>query len=385
MIASDLNPTLKTHERKTVRRQRYQKGSLQVRKHGRRKMWTLLYRDGGTRRYETLGSCAEMSKSQAEQKRDEVLREVNARNSAAPDSGITFGAFVEAVALPFCRAKWKRSTAATTENRIKHHLLAEFAKVKMRDLRLNHLQTFLNNKQAELSKSVVAHLRWDLHQIFKVARAEGYIESDPTQALYTPRATEVSVKRTMTREEVEKHIAALSTRERLIDHLAIFVGMRPGEILALQRHHVNEECTEVVIKQRLYRGVIDSPKTESSFRTVAVPPVTAALLKDWMAFVGRSPNAWVFASENSAAPLWRDNVWYRHMKPELDKVGLGWANFQVMRRTHASLGHEAGIDPKVAADQRGHGIGVSLDTYTKASIGSRAEAGATLERAVFAA
>ncbi len=385
MIASDLNPTLKTHERKTVRRQRYQKGSLQVRKHGKRKMWTLLYRDGGTRRYVTLGSYAEMSKSQAEQKRDEILSEVNARNSLSRDSEITFGAFVEAIALPFLRSKWKRSTAATTENRVKHHLLAEFANVKMRDLRLKDLQAFLNNKHAVLSRSVVAHLRWDLHQIFKVARAEGYIERDPTQALYTPRANEATVKRTMTREEVEKHIAALETRERLIDHLAIFVGMRPGEILALQRRHVNESCTEVVIGQRLYRGVIDTPKTESSFRTVAVPPKTAARLKDWMPLVGSDPNAWVFASENPAAPLWRDNVWYRHMKPKLDEVGLGWANFQVMRRTHASLGHQAGIDPKVAADQRGHGIGVSIDTYTKSSLGDRAEAGATLEKAVFAA
>ncbi len=102
-----------------------------------------------------------------------------------------------------------------------------------------------------------------------------------------------------------------------------------------------------------------------------------------MALVGSDPEAWVFASENPAAPLWRDNLWYRHMKPRLDKVGLGWANFQVMRRTHASLGHEAGIDPKVAADQRGHGIGVALDVYIRASIGRRAEAGAKLENAVF--
>ena len=43
---------------------------------------------------------------------------------------------------------------------------------------------------------------------------------------------------------------------------------------------------------------------------------------------------------------------------------MAWANFQVLRRTHASLGHDAEIDPKVAADQRGHGIGVALDVYT---------------------
>jgi hypothetical protein len=31
---------------------------------------------------------------------------------------------------------------------------------------------------------------------------------------------------------------------------------------------------------------------------------------------------------------------------------MGWVNFQVLRRTQASLGHKEGVDPKVAADQR---------------------------------
>jgi integrase len=325
-----------------------------------------------------------MSKSKAEQERDEIVREANSRNSATPDSEITFGSFVETIALPFCRSKWKRSTAATTENRIRHHLIAEFGEFRLAELRLKDLQMFLNRKaDTGLSRSVVAHLRWDLHQIFKVARAEGHIVRDPTQALYTPRGGEVVEKRTMTREEVRQHIAVLALRERVIDQLAIFVGMRPGEILALQRKHVNGGCTEVRIAQRLYRGYIDTPKG-SSHRTVAIPPATAELLRAWVEFVESDPDAWVFASENRAEPLWRDNVWYRHMKPKLDNVGLGWANFQVMRRTHASLGHDAGIDPKVAADQRGHGIGVSLDVYTKASMHRRAEAGALLETAVFA-
>jgi hypothetical protein len=73
------------------------------------------------------------------------------------------------------------------------------------------------------------------------------------------------------------------------------------------------------------------------------------------------------------------------MKPKLDKVGLGWANFQVLRRTHASLGHDEGIDPKVAADQRGHGIGVAIDVYTKAALSRRAEAAERLENAVLTA
>ena len=60
-------------------------------------------------------------------------------------------------------------------------------------------------------------------------------------------------------------------------------------------------------------------------------------------------------------------------------------NFQALRRTHASLGHKAGIDPKVSADQRGHGIGVALDVYTKAALSTRAEAAKQLEESILAA
>jgi integrase len=186
----------------------------------------------------------------------------------------------------------------------------------------------------------------------------------------------------MTGKEARQHIDALDLRERVIDYLALFIGMRPGEILALQRKHVSEDCSSITIEQRLYRGDIDDPKTATSKRKVGIPPETAGVLHDWMELVRREPDAWVFESENPSKPIWRDNCWYRQMKPKLEKVGLGWANFQVLRRTHASLGHAAKVDPKVAADQRGHGIGVALDVYTQTSIEARRAGAEMLERAV---
>lgn len=113
-----------------------------------------------------------------------------------------------------------------------------------------------------------------------------------------------------------------------------------------------------------------------------MPPTTAEALRNWLELaVDTRPDAWAFPSENPDQPLWMDNVWYLHMQPKLKAVGLEWASFQVMRRTHASLGHEAGIDPRVAADQRGHGVDVALDVYTQVSLEKRAEA-AKLEQSV---
>jgi len=348
-------------------------------------MWVLLYRDGSTRKYATLGVYSQMSKSEAETKRDELVAEANARNAIAPNPDIKFGEFLEGVALPFLRGKWKKSTRSTTENRIQYHLGREFGEKRLTALGLKELQSFLTAKAETLSRSVVAHLRWDLRSIFKLALAEGYTDRDPTAALFTPKEKAPSPSPSLSKEEVEIYVNVLELRERVIAHLAIICGMRPGEILALKRRHIAGDSRKLEIEQRLYRGDIDTPKTHKSTRTVAIPPKTASILTEWMELVDESPEAWVFASENSATPMWRDNVWYRHMKPRLETVGLDWATFQVLRRTHASLGHDEGIDPKVAADQRGHGIGVAIDVYTKAALSRRAEAAERLEKALLTA
>jgi integrase len=346
-------------------------------------MWVVLYWEGGARKYHTLGIHSKMSKGDAQEKQAEFMKDVNARLANAPDPDISFGDFLEGVALPFYRLKWKRSTRSTTEN---HHASSGgFSRNQAAGDHAKSLQRFLNDKAGGLSRSMVAHLRWDLRAVFKLALAEGHTERDPTAALYVPKAAAVAPTRALTGKEVELYIKALELRESVITHIAIFAGMRPGEILSLQRRHLSSDCRKAVIEQRLYRGDIDTPKTKTSRRIAAIPPVTAGLLKRWMEFVGAKPEAWVFASENPKKPMWRDNIWYRYMKPRLEPLGFGWANFQALRRTHASLGHEAGIDPKVAADQRGHGIGVAIDVYTKAALAKRAEAAERLEKAVLTA
>jgi len=126
MIRTDLNSPLRTHERKNVQRKRFQEGSLQVRSHGRLKNWVVLYRERGVRKYQTLGLYSKLTRSAAQEKQAVFMQEVNARLATAPDPSVTFGDFLEGVALPFYRVKWKASTASTTESRMRYHLLGEY-------------------------------------------------------------------------------------------------------------------------------------------------------------------------------------------------------------------------------------------------------------------
>lgn len=363
-----------------MRRRRFQKGSLQQRRRGKAKRWVCLYYDAeGHRRYETLGPGT-LTKSEADQLRVDFMATINTVTEEG--SAVTcLKWFVEEKYLPFQRGRWKSSTAGTTENRIQYHIVKELGGVAMETVTLTTLQEYLEGKAATLSFSVVDHLRWDLKSIFDMAIAERLLTVNPAATLYTPKTAKRKPKRVMTAADVQTAIAAVEPREQAVLCLAILVGLRPGELLGLQRRHVATNCGTVEVQQRVYRGEIDDPKTLGSVRTVAVGPRSAKVLSEWMeSAVERHPEAYVFAGE-SGRPLWRDTLLYDHIRAKLKPHGLEWVDFQVMRRTHGSLGHK--IDPKVMADQRGHGIGVAVDVYTESSIGDKAAAVRKLEEKVF--
>jgi integrase len=166
----------------------------------------------------------------------------------------------------------------------------------------------------------------------------------------------------LTAEQVRRYLGVLDPPARLMARLAIYEGFRPGEILALRWGSLDDDIARVT--ERVYWGQFDAPKNGKA-PEVAVSGGTLADLRLWRR-VGRSTDAGalVFPSENAGSPLSMRNFWPRAFKPRLEKIGLAWATFQVLRKTNASLSQKAGVEPKVSADQRGHGLGVSMEVYT---------------------
>lgn len=112
--------------------------------------------------------------------------------------------------------------------------------------------------------------------------------------------------------------------------------MRPSEILGLQWQDLDVDS--VWVRRRVFKSNVDTPKNERSARRVALSNGTARLLNEWLQdHVGPSEDAWLFPSETLKTPLRRNNLWRRNFAPKLKPVHLEWANFQVMRRSFASL------------------------------------------------
>ncbi len=363
-----------------MRRKRFQRGCVRKVKHGRRWVWLGKYREDGIGRTKVLGHCAELTEGGAWAKLQEYLLPLNEKAGQRQALPTNFRAYVSNVYLPQRRKKWKDSTDQTTTERIQKHLLRAFESFELSDLTRDRLQKFLDQKARTLSRSVVSHLRWDLNAIFKMAADDAIIQGNPAGSLVTPKEAKTATKRTMTKEQVWSALSVLDLREKIIFLLAVLVGMRPGEILALRWGRIDSEMIDVA--QRVYRGLPDDPKTERGKRQAALPPDLARDIEDWRDIsADASPDALVFPSERGTF-LSRDNFLRRNIQAKLADIGLGWVNFQVLRRTQASLGHKEGVDPKVAADQRGHAIGVAINTYTDSDLESRREVVTKLERAL---
>jgi integrase len=145
--------------------------------------------------------------------------------------------------------------------------------------------------------------------------------------------------------------------------------MRPGEIFAMTWGRLT--ATHADIMQRVYRRKLDTPKTDNSTRHAALSVGLLADIEAWRSVaISAKDEAWVFPSERMTT-LSKDNCWRRSMLPKLQAVGLGWANFQVMRRTHATLMRQLKADPKLVADQLGHTVDVSLNVYAQSPVAGR--------------
>jgi hypothetical protein len=154
---------------------------------------------------------------------------------------------------------------------------------------------------------------------------------------------------------------------------AKYLRKHPGVLLGVVR----------LVQRRFYRGNIDTPKTNNSIRTIALPKSVAADLNACRAQRhANAPEDWLFPSEIQK-PLWANTLWYDCIKPALQKIGLGMVNYQVLRRTAVTLlNSTANADPTIIAAMLGHTVDVSLNTYNKVGIELQRQAVQTLDSAI---
>lgn len=166
--------------------------------------------------------------------------------------------------------------------------------------------------------------------------------------------------------------------------IALYMGLRQGEILGLQWVDINFEKRTLSVRRTLKEGSrycpdgtgltharTNPPKTRNSERTLVIPDaVMAFLTKQRKHEVGlrlRAGEAWqatgfVFVNELGGA-LWASNVG-KKFRSHLKSNGLRHVRFHDLRHSAATIALESGARLEEVSQALGHAtIAITKDTY----------------------
>jgi integrase len=121
-------------------------------------------------------------------------------------------------------------------------------------------------------------------------------------------------KPSLTTKEVEQVLERAKGRYKVLFALLAGTGLRIGEALGLKLgEHVSDDFSTIRVKQSVWRGSVQTPKTDNAVREIDLPTSLAAFLKVHIS--GRT-SGFVFESE-SGRPLTQRNV----LRDGLRKIG----------------------------------------------------------------
>jgi site-specific recombinase XerC len=287
--------------------------------------------------------------------------------------------FVEQVYIPqkYENGDWRKATGQEAEYLFRRSILPEIGEVRCRDLKAAHLRAVLRKLAGTgLSYESVSKVRFAMGDMVKRMVAEEYLTSNIASGLKTPKTARRSDRSRLRRVTLAEYLRAwtvLDERERLAFDLVTFCGLRESEVYGLKNGDLCQQGA-IRVERSWYKGDINPTKTDA-VREVGVGPEIFERLAAWIATLPEgNSEGWVFPSERIVTPLLPDNVLRRCIHPRLEPLGFGWINFAVLRRSHSTLHQERGTDPKIIADQQGHGLGVHLSEYVESSVARKQDA-----------
>jgi len=219
--------------------------------------------------------------------------------------------------------------------------------------------------ESGLSWECADHYRNLLLKLYKTAKKWGYHSGpNPAAGVELPEKTPVREKHIFELDQIPGLLTTLREPVRTIVTLGLLTGLRIGEILGLRWKDVDSGTGQIRVTQASYRGLLGTPKTKHSKRSVPLPQ---ALQDELMRFRERSqatPEELVFHTA-SGRPYNDSNLLHRELKPAGRKLGMPWLNFHTLRRTHATLFQVAGGSLRDAQAQLGHSkMSTTLEIYT---------------------
>ena len=290
----------------------------------------------------------------------------------------------------------KESTKQLYTAIYKRHVAEQIGKRKLKDVRAEQAQRILNKMAKTYSKTTVNLTDVVMIGLFDQAERNGLILKSPMRLVRMPKTESRPKKRALTAAG-EKSFLEYAKRGKYypLYRLASLTGMRIGEICGLQWNDIDNKNGVINIRHALYNGVLGTPKTGSSKRSIPMVQEARTLLREQRRQQAEThiqyaqlwePNIdnLVFTTETGhSMPYDRIDRSTRkiieEMKQDGIEIGDGFT-FHCLRHCFATRCIENGMDFKTLQTIMGHKtLSMTMDLYADCLPNKQAEEMSKLE------
>ncbi len=286
-------------------------------------------------------------------------------------------------------SKIKPSTFQRYEGIYRNYIKdSKIAGIKMHLITPIHIQSFYNDLSKEgCSYCKINTLNTILKVFFNWCIDNGYILKNPCLKVNIKGnksdviKNEFKTVEILTEEEIKtikKYIAG--SKYELLILLDIATGLRQGELLALDWDNIDLEKKQLKVEKSVkevyvyddentkhIETIFQTPKTLTSFRTVAIPETLIEKLKET-----KNKQGLLFYDEENK-PLKAKNVSYQWDKI-LKKCNIPHKKFHSIRHTYASMLLKNGVDIQTVAELMGHSAISITQIYLHSSTSQKQKA-----------
>jgi integrase len=308
----------------------------------------------------------------------EYMRPLN-QGLISAGSATPFESFVQTVYKTTTLPLMASSTQARYGGIIDLYLMPTFGSLCLRDLTPLSLQKYISGfrieepsarqkspeksgPRQELARESVDKIRDVLSSVLGSAVRYGYLITNPAAAIQLPpsRRGARRQKPFIRPEQFSVLVELIQEPYATMVYVAVYTGLRVSEVIGLRWSDIHEQS--ITIDERYCRGDWAAPKSDASnttipvnrkvieriqrLRTLTVEVKAGRAIRRYRAVKSDGPDDLVFQSVKSGEPMRDNNILARHIKPAARKLGIGWVNWLVLRRSYATWLRMVGTDPR---------------------------------------
>ena len=273
---------------------------------------------------------------------------------------------------------YKPSVVRSYDAALRLRLLPSLGGLKLGDVQRRDIQRLADDLLAAgRDPSTIRNALMPLRVIYRRAVEDGEVTINPCAGIRLP-ATRGRRDRIVSPEVAVKLLRALPTQDRPLWALALYAGLRRGEIMALRWEDVDLAAGVIRVERSwdAQGGVFVEPKSRSGLRRVPVAAVLRGiLLEKKLATAGPL----VVGRGNGHRPF-NDTTAAQRARKAWRDAGLDSITLHEARHTFASLMIAAGVNAKALATYMGHAsVTITYDRYGHLMPGNEDEAAALLD------